>query len=303
LPPGHTHEDIDSKFGVIWLRFRNKHISSPQEAATLFQEAFLREDRSLPVEVIDIFAVPDYWNYMVPFLNPNIGRAFKEEWTQLQWTFEAVDRTLEFPLGVKTTYRAYSFDVVNEIYDRVVIQLNDLFKAAATGCPYIPTRTEVRSFPEESPSNPSGGTCLLTSCPTGEMFVLPFPVKSRADFEETLGQARVTYVHDSTVIKHWEDFAENLYPPSDNVEEYCTRTPQHVPLFEILFNGRLPEVGSNPDYIPELDVFAVETGGILMARSMPSVILTSAKNKNVPYRELYPDPRLWSNTPRLSNDT
>jgi hypothetical protein len=92
LPPGHTHEDIDAKFGVIWLKFRNMHISSPQEAAALFKEAFLRADNSMPVNIVDIFAVPDYWNYITQFMDPKLGRAWKEEWTQLQWTFEAVDR-------------------------------------------------------------------------------------------------------------------------------------------------------------------------------------------------------------------
>lgn len=32
LPKGHTHEDIDSMFGVIWTRFRDMHIDSPAQA-------------------------------------------------------------------------------------------------------------------------------------------------------------------------------------------------------------------------------------------------------------------------------
>jgi hypothetical protein len=30
LPPGHTHEDIDSKFGVLWRASRNRSILTPQ---------------------------------------------------------------------------------------------------------------------------------------------------------------------------------------------------------------------------------------------------------------------------------
>ena len=91
LPPGHTHEDIDAKFGVIWTRFRNEHIRSPQEAAEMIITAFKNTKDQLPVKIVDVFAVPDYWNYIVGFFDPNLGRAWKEEWAQLQWTFEAVD--------------------------------------------------------------------------------------------------------------------------------------------------------------------------------------------------------------------
>jgi hypothetical protein len=91
LPPGHTHEDIDSKFGVIWKRCRNDHIRSPQEAAEMICGAFKKTSDSLGVKVVDVFAVPDYWNYITKFVDPKLGRAWKEEWTQLQWSFEAVD--------------------------------------------------------------------------------------------------------------------------------------------------------------------------------------------------------------------
>ena len=31
LKVGHTHEDIDSKFGTLWKRIRNKFVYSPQQ--------------------------------------------------------------------------------------------------------------------------------------------------------------------------------------------------------------------------------------------------------------------------------
>ena len=53
--------------------------------------AFKNTNDQLPVKIVDVFAVPDYWNYIAGFFDPNLGRAWKEEWAQLQWTFEAVD--------------------------------------------------------------------------------------------------------------------------------------------------------------------------------------------------------------------
>ena len=39
-----------------------------------------------------------------------------DDWTKLVWTFEAVPiDTLHFPLGVRTTYRAYAADVTPEL--------------------------------------------------------------------------------------------------------------------------------------------------------------------------------------------
>jgi len=40
LPPGHTHEDIDAMFGIIWSHFRDMYANSPQEAVCLFKQAF-----------------------------------------------------------------------------------------------------------------------------------------------------------------------------------------------------------------------------------------------------------------------
>ena len=60
------------------------------------------------VNVVDLFAVPDYSNYFKGSVDPNYARLFKGEWTSLQVSFEAVEICDRYPLGVKTTYRAYS---------------------------------------------------------------------------------------------------------------------------------------------------------------------------------------------------
>ena len=57
LPVGHTHEDIDGRFGVIWLSMRCCHVLSPQEYEQVIKGAF---GKSVPVKVKDIWVVPDY---------------------------------------------------------------------------------------------------------------------------------------------------------------------------------------------------------------------------------------------------
>lgn len=78
LPVGHTHDDIDAKFGKLWVGFRCAHIFTPQVQYIIvccsciywqylhsIQE-FERKMRQvlgkeqLPFKVVDVFVVPDY---------------------------------------------------------------------------------------------------------------------------------------------------------------------------------------------------------------------------------------------------
>jgi hypothetical protein len=65
----------------------------------------------------DIFAVPDYTRYFKQFTK--IRRAFKQYeekvWSQLQFIIEATETCEEFPLGVRTFYRAYAQNEAIEI--------------------------------------------------------------------------------------------------------------------------------------------------------------------------------------------
>ncbi|KAJ1396622.1 hypothetical protein B484DRAFT_438812, partial [Ochromonadaceae sp. CCMP2298] len=58
LPPGHTHEDCDAQFGVIWRTTRRKPILTPNEYKIVVERCLSSESKN--VEVVDIFAVPDY---------------------------------------------------------------------------------------------------------------------------------------------------------------------------------------------------------------------------------------------------
>jgi len=111
LPVGHTHEDIDAKFGVLWKFMRLRHVLTPQQYATDIQDAF----PGMKVYVEDIFAVPDYNLLMRKHMLHFSGFAKKRK-TQHQFIFDSVSpNELNFPHGVKITYRKYSQDEVYEI--------------------------------------------------------------------------------------------------------------------------------------------------------------------------------------------
>jgi hypothetical protein len=71
LPPGHTHEDCDAQFGVIWKATRNKPILSPAEYKAIVEECL---GKSLPVRVIDMYNVPDYVKFFEDCIDPDIKK-------------------------------------------------------------------------------------------------------------------------------------------------------------------------------------------------------------------------------------
>jgi hypothetical protein len=70
LPPGHTHEDCDAQFGVIWLATRRKHILTPSEYKRIIEQCLQKSN----VEVIDVFAVPDYAEALRDCLDDKFGK-------------------------------------------------------------------------------------------------------------------------------------------------------------------------------------------------------------------------------------
>ena len=140
LPIGHTHEDIDSKFAKIWVALRRQHVATMSAYAKLIREALRSDDSKLPVEVVDIFAVPDYVSCFESCIDPKLSRYAKLVWTQLQWRFQQVEACSDFPLGFKTTYRTYAQDVANEIVE-------DRSKEIGYAC----HSCHVKWFPEASP--------------------------------------------------------------------------------------------------------------------------------------------------------
>jgi len=109
---GHTHDDIDAVFGVFSTYVRFQPVETFQAYAARLNEAFKEE--TMEVEVVDVMVVSDYKVLIEKCIDPHLSHLHKLEDTQLCWRFEAVQRSPDFPLGCKSTYRAYSSDKVIE---------------------------------------------------------------------------------------------------------------------------------------------------------------------------------------------
>jgi len=72
LPVGHTHEDIDSIFGVISRWIFKRFIVDPQSYEIAIKHALSK--KGIPSEVIDIFCVPDFESFIRPYIDENFAR-------------------------------------------------------------------------------------------------------------------------------------------------------------------------------------------------------------------------------------
>ncbi len=75
------------------------------------------------MSVIDLWSVPDYDRFFSCYINPDMQRYAKLEWSQLQIVFEATDACEKYPLGVKVSFWAYSSDGVSLIKQRKVVRI------------------------------------------------------------------------------------------------------------------------------------------------------------------------------------
>lgn len=108
LPVGHTHGDIDAAFGHLW-----KYLcKTPSVTVEAYQEAINNrfKNTKLKTEVIDVYVIPDYRLFFGDCIDIQLANLHKEEQTQLQWKFESVPKTAQFPLGVQASWRAYCSD-------------------------------------------------------------------------------------------------------------------------------------------------------------------------------------------------
>ena len=253
LPVGHTHEDIDSKFAKIWKALRQKHCATMDAYKKLIVQALMSDESKLPVEVKDVFVVPDYVSFLEPCMDAKFGRYSKCAWTQLQWKFQAVQPCTDFPLGVKTTYRAYAQEV-NEI-------VSDSSKALG----YAVHSCHVKWFPEaEEASGIVEGMYILNKFPSDPIIAESFVPNSRELLDNVCSKVSSHYtpaanifhrpiqqttmqqaadageedkiLYGDKIVAEWLDFLENIAPRSNDVNEYCEEHPLHVPLQDILFS-------------------------------------------------------------------
>ena len=62
-----THEDIDTKFAKIWVAVRGNYCATMEAYRKIIEEALL--SKIVPVKVVDMLVVPDYFSYLSPCMD------------------------------------------------------------------------------------------------------------------------------------------------------------------------------------------------------------------------------------------
>jgi hypothetical protein len=71
LPVGHTHEDIDACFGMIWELIKDYTVLTPDDYKRLILIAL--KNKTPKQRVVDIFAVPDFHDLLEECIDPNFS--------------------------------------------------------------------------------------------------------------------------------------------------------------------------------------------------------------------------------------
>ena len=260
---GHTHEDIDARWAKLWRAFRKETLFTPVAYKRLIETVFSK--KKLPAEVFDIFAVPDYTEWLKSFIDPDfkwfsslslslsLSLSYiyiiyfslthsqyyliiffhlfyswtKREQTQHQWKCEAVPVSVEFPLGVKTLYRAFAQDEVIEIVDAVPPYKSDAGKYLGIEA----VCTEVKYLPKANPEKgrTEDGMYLLYGLPINQLMPMPFIHGSRETLEKVARSVKKSVAKNPVIIDEWDIFLSEA-PLTDNVLDYVRDHPLHIPL-------------------------------------------------------------------------
>ena len=270
---GHTHEDIDAIFAIIWQFLKNKKVMTPQIYANLLVLAC--ENKAKSVDVIDIWAVPDYQAYFDGYINPDLGSYAKGKWSQLQIFFEAVDMSEKYPMGVKVSHRAFSSDKVkllkrlpnednseNVRFKELLKEImKEAFKENAEGnFPGIifdehEILEEEDSDEDEENAELDDGTqvlnvgfkpiemivetfenqhSILKSFPSGDLKPQAFVEGSIERIKKVAAAVKAKFYREAGVIRDWNAFLSHV-PKSDDADEYVRQHPLYIPFRKELF--------------------------------------------------------------------
>jgi hypothetical protein len=205
---GHTHEDIDSKFGVVWTYIRNKTLPTPQAYEKALKRCLkknilaitlLKSLMCTPFQIIKVFS----------FLAPTPNSLDTVRKNRLSYNLFSIKCLLikDFPLGVKTTYRAYAADNVVEIIEdpKCDIKLRVV-------------SVKVTTFPTaKSNKSEVGGLFVLQNYPKCRLlpFAFPNPKSKETNLRQPIIRAakaihKVYNVVKAEISEQWAEFEKKL---------------------------------------------------------------------------------------------
>jgi len=236
LMVGHTHEDIDGKYGRLWRYIRCRHVQSPDDYKQAISDALTKTNGEF-VEQSEIIVIPDYAAYFEDCLDPKFGDYAKGAKTQLQFIFNVVEVSSSFPLGCCTTYRAFSSsDVIELVEDETAITG---VSARSTKVSTYPQQTFVD---EKNTQQTVEGMYILQRYPPIDRVLKPvgFPSESLSLFSNVMGKVKKFWEKSSpSTVNSWTNWADEIkIPKTESVEEHIADHPNafYVPFLEKLFS-------------------------------------------------------------------
>lgn len=266
LPVGHTHEDIDSRFGKIWTYIRTKHIYTFDAFIGAIHKAF---GCSSLISVQPVFAIYDYKNYYDRFIDPQlVDKYSRQEFTQLYFKVQPL-RDEDYAcnpsnLLVRTNYRKFGQDYSVHLRPNPVEERSD---SVADVLPFQPVLLHAVWMPEnatdiicpypqpcryECPCKEKAiGISFLKAVPVG----MPNPLKFEAgwlasfskflDLSDSWFRLRKEY----SVADYWAAFARLRMPRSENVDDFLVSYDIDIPLGEYLYGSAsfIPSITATTD--------------------------------------------------------
>ena len=236
LPVGHTHEDIDARFGTIWDHVRLLTINTPNDYKEQLRASFPQSDDD-HCNVVDIFWVPDYKSFFRPSIDPKLKYYSKLDETKLQWRFEKTNEP-RFPLGVKTTYRAFAQDSVILIYERCDIPMEKLsYTGSNTGLQAVEAR--IHWEPRNEETGVLDGQYQLFDRPTNHLLPQGLVKGSRANLEKIINAVKLYFNKNldpksqSPHVDSWNAWVSSNCPVNNSVVDFLEGKELEIPLAHI----------------------------------------------------------------------
>ena len=231
LPVGHTHDDMDAIFGLLWKWMSGRIFETVEAFKKGVEEAFSHHQSRLKATVKLVNLVPNYQSFFEGSIDGLLSRYTKEQQTQHRWCFEAVDNSVYFPFGVKTMYKAYASDKVVEIHKipktecvTPLGRLTGLEPRTTYSAWYLREETIVNRYGVE-------GFYLLTKIPfTDQLLPCEFDVAGVGQYQTLHRKLRHFWQYDDPKRIWWEDFF--ISAPSGTATDYMNQHSEEfiVPL-------------------------------------------------------------------------
>ena len=142
MPVGHTHEDIDARFGTLSQHIREMNIYTPQALLSAIEDAFIGD-----CKVTFVGAIYDYFNYYAAFIDHTLTIK-KEEYTVLGWRYQALteEEKLANPalLDVAVNYKKVAQDLSvelreqNPLFDGDALSTAEIYYAVVFASKWMP---------------------------------------------------------------------------------------------------------------------------------------------------------------------